>query len=102
MLSATAPAAMAASAASRRTLRMSSGEGSTMLRSTVSRTIAIATEVCAGLAAAHEVGIVHRDLKPENIMLAKFNDTAELENVTSQTQINIDRMAKRRAMCDIG
>jgi ubiquinone biosynthesis protein UbiJ len=38
----------------------------------------------------------------ENIMLAKFNDTAELENVTSQTQINIDRMAKRRAMCDIG
>lgn len=38
----------------------------------------------------------------ENIMLAKFNDTAELENVTSQTQIDIDRMAKRRAMCDIG
>ena len=37
----------------------------------LSRTIAIATEVCAGLAAAHEVGIVHRDLKPENIMLAK-------------------------------
>jgi TolB-like protein/tRNA A-37 threonylcarbamoyl transferase component Bud32 len=29
----------------------------------------IATQVAAGLAAAHKQGIVHRDLKPENIML---------------------------------
>jgi serine/threonine protein kinase len=29
----------------------------------------IATQIAAGLGAAHEQGIVHRDLKPENIML---------------------------------
>jgi serine/threonine-protein kinase len=29
----------------------------------------IARQVCAGLAAAHELGILHRDLKPANIML---------------------------------
>jgi len=29
----------------------------------------IARQLCAGLAAAHELGIVHRDLKPANIMI---------------------------------
>jgi serine/threonine-protein kinase len=29
----------------------------------------IATQLCAGLAAAHEHGVLHRDLKPANIML---------------------------------
>jgi eukaryotic-like serine/threonine-protein kinase len=29
----------------------------------------IGIEVCAGLAAVHDVGIVHRDLKPDNILL---------------------------------
>ncbi|MCA9593465.1 MAG: protein kinase [Myxococcales bacterium] len=32
---------------------------------------AIATAVCAGLAAAHAVGIIHRDLKPDNVMLER-------------------------------
>jgi eukaryotic-like serine/threonine-protein kinase len=36
----------------------------------VPRVLAIARQVAAGLAAAHEVGVVHRDLKPENIMIA--------------------------------
>jgi serine/threonine-protein kinase len=33
------------------------------------RGIAIARQLCLGLAAAHDKGIIHRDLKPQNIML---------------------------------
>jgi serine/threonine-protein kinase len=29
----------------------------------------IAKQVCAGLAAAHEVGVIHRDVKPQNILI---------------------------------
>jgi eukaryotic-like serine/threonine-protein kinase len=29
----------------------------------------IARQLCAGLAAAHEVGVLHRDIKPENLIL---------------------------------
>jgi len=36
----------------------------------VSRVIAYARQIAAGLEAAHEVGVVHRDLKPANIMVA--------------------------------
>jgi len=35
------------------------------------QTVAIARQICAGLAAVHERGIVHRDLKPSNIMIDK-------------------------------
>ena len=29
----------------------------------------IAKQICAGLAAAHEVGVIHRDIKPQNIII---------------------------------
>jgi serine/threonine-protein kinase len=40
---------------------------------TEEQTIAIAQQVCKGLAEAHELGIIHRDLKPQNIMIDKKN-----------------------------
>jgi serine/threonine-protein kinase len=37
----------------------------------------IARQLCAGLAAAHEVGVLHRDIKPENLILQQ-NGNAKL------------------------
>jgi serine/threonine-protein kinase len=33
------------------------------------KAIQIARQICAGLAAAHDVGVLHRDLKPSNVMI---------------------------------
>jgi len=38
---------------------------------TVEKILALAAQIAAGLAEAHEKGIVHRDLKPENVLISK-------------------------------
>ena len=38
-------------------------------RLTVDKAVAIAGQVCEGLAEAHRQGVVHRDLKPQNVMI---------------------------------
>jgi serine/threonine protein kinase len=37
----------------------------------IRKTLDIASQVAAGIAAAHDAGIVHRDLKPDNILLTR-------------------------------
>ncbi|WP_437735603.1 serine/threonine-protein kinase [Sorangium sp. So ce1335] len=39
-------------------------------RFSLEQTVALVSELCAGLAAAHTLGIVHRDITPEHVFLA--------------------------------
>jgi serine/threonine-protein kinase len=66
---------------------------STINRLPISQVLEIATQICSGLAAAHEKGIVHRDVKPENILVDKDNHVkildfglAKLKGVSSLTK----------------
>jgi hypothetical protein len=43
------------------------------------KTMAIAAQITAGLAAAHERGVVHRDLKPDNVMVTKAGHVKVLD-----------------------
>ena len=43
------------------------------------KAIQIARQICAGLAAAHDVGFLHRDLKPANIMIDGDGDARILD-----------------------
>jgi len=40
-------------------------------RLTIGTAVAIAKDICAGLAEAHRLGVIHRDLKPSNIIIDK-------------------------------
>lgn len=44
-----------------------------------SQTLAVASQIASGLAAAHEHNIIHRDLKPENLFLTKDGRTKILD-----------------------
>jgi len=43
------------------------------------RSLALATSIAEGLAAAHSKGVVHRDLKPENIFITETQETKILD-----------------------
>lgn len=47
----------------------------------VDETLAIVTQICAGLTEAHDKGMVHRDLKPENIFLAHTGGCDEVVKI---------------------
>jgi serine/threonine protein kinase/tetratricopeptide (TPR) repeat protein len=61
----------------------------------VGTALAVARQVCEGLAEAHRLGIVHRDLKPGNIMIDKEGNVRIMD-------FGIARSLKARGITDTG
>jgi len=59
------------------------------------RTVAIALQVCEGLAEAHRLGVVHRDLKPQNIMVDREGNARIMD-------FGIARSVKGRGVTEAG
>jgi serine/threonine protein kinase/tetratricopeptide (TPR) repeat protein len=66
-----------------------------MGRLSVGQAIAIAKQVCEGLAEAHKAGVIHRDLKPSNIMIDR-------EGTVRIMDFGIARSLKSKGMTGIG
>jgi len=57
--------------------------------------VALARQICSGLAYAHDAGIVHRDLKPENILVATGLDGPVPRIVDFGLALSIDQTDAR-------
>ena len=45
------------------------------------RAVHVLTQICEGLAEAHEVGLIHRDVKPANVFLIRSGRSADLAKI---------------------
>lgn len=50
-------------------------------RISVERALRVFSQVCAGLAHAHQKGVVHRDIKPSNIMLVNYGEEKDFVKI---------------------
>jgi eukaryotic-like serine/threonine-protein kinase len=55
----------------------------------------IAKQICAGLAAAHDVGVIHRDIKPQNIIIEPTGGLKVMD-------FGIARLTQERGMTEAG
>lgn len=62
---------------------------------TAKRAIAVAKQICEGLAEAHRLGVIHRDLKPQNIMIDREGNARIMD-------FGIARSMKGKGITDAG